>query len=479
MREAGIGTAAGRGLAFAACLMACAGARGGEGAGKAGAGAAAATIATAKVKAPTFYKDVAPILQRRCQGCHRRNQVGPFGLETYEQARKRATDIAGVAGSRMMPPWKPARGVGPKLKHDQSLGADEIAMLEAWADAGAPEGDAKESPAPANFADGWKLGPPDLVLEPSEAFPFAADAADTYRCFVVPTNLARDTYISAVDFHPGSSRAVHHINAFIDTTGEARKRDEADPGPGYTSFSGPGIPLYDELSFWAGGHQPSHLPPGVGQLLPMQSDIILQVHYHATGKPESDLTRIGIYFSHEPVKQALHWSTASNSHFRIPAGASNVEVRSTWFLPADVQVVAVSPHMHLLGRDMRMTVTDPSGKSRDLIHIPKWDPSWQSTYHFQEPVDVPRGSTIKVVAHFDNSAHPRNPNSPPRDVKFGYGAHDEMCEGFIAVVKKGQDLTQPRAVDDLAGIFFRQKLRKASRHQPKPKDATTTAQGKP
>ena len=187
-------------------------------------------------EAPTFTKDVAPILQKKCQNCHRKHQVGPFALESYDQARKRATDIAMVVSDRSMPPWKPERGVGPKLKHDQSLSPEEIAILEAWAEAGAPKGDPKHMPKPAEFAVGWKLGEPDLVLEASEDFLFAAGAADTYRCFVLPTNLARDTYISAIDFQPRNPRIVHHINAFIDCSGDARERDEAEPGIGYTSF---------------------------------------------------------------------------------------------------------------------------------------------------------------------------------------------------------------------------------------------------
>ena len=139
-------------------------------------------------------------------------------------------------------------------------------------------------PPPPQFAEGWKLGTPDLVLEPAEDFSIPASGPDTYRCFVIPTNLARDTYISAIDFRPGNPRVVHHINAFIDTSGDARKKDEAEPGPGYTSFSGPGIEAYEDLSFWAAGHEPSHLPAGIGQRLPRQSDVILQIHYHPTGK---------------------------------------------------------------------------------------------------------------------------------------------------------------------------------------------------
>jgi hypothetical protein len=412
---------------------------------------------------PTFTKDVAPILQRKCQNCHRRHQVGPFALETYEQARKRADDLAAVAEERTMPPWKPARGVGPKLKHDQSLTQQEIATLRAWADRGAPRGDAKDMPPPRQFAVGWKLGPPDLVLEMADDFALWASGPDTYRCFVLPTNLARDTYISALDFQPGSRRVVHHINAFIDITGDARRRDDAESGPGYTSFGGPGIESFEELTFWAAGHDASHLPPGIGQRLPRQSDVVLQVHYHPSGKPEVDRTRIGVYFSRAPVKQALHWSRVSNSRFELAAGEPNAEIKASWFIPTDLEALAVSPHMHQLGRDFHISVKLPGGRTQDLIRIPAWDATWQSAYYFQKPFELPAGSVVNVVAHFDNSAHSRNPNQPPKRVKWGFTVSDEMCEGFIAVVKKGQDLTLPRATDELGEIFARQRLRRLMR----------------
>lgn len=409
---------------------------------------------------PTFTKDVAPILQRKCQNCHRRHQVGPFALETYEQARKRAADIASVAADRSMPPWKPAPGVGPKLKHDRSLTAKEIAVLTAWCDEGAPQGDPKDMPPAPQFTAGWKLGPPDLVLEPTEDFPLWASGPDTYRCFVLPTYLAQVTYVSAIDFQPGNRRIVHHINAFLDTTGDAKKLDEAEPGPGYTSFGGPGIECFDELSFWAAGHEAQHLPAGIAQRFPRQADVILQVHYHPSGKPEVDRSRVGIYFARGPVKQALHWANVSNTRFLIPAGAPNTEIKASWFVPTDLEALAVSPHMHQLGRDMRITVTLPNGRIQDLIQIPVWDPTWQSAYYFQKPIALPQGSVVNVIAHFDNSAHARNPNNPPQRVKRGLTADDEMCEGFIAVVKKGQDLTRPRATDDLPDIFTRQRIRK-------------------
>jgi len=297
---------------------------------------------------PTFTRDVAPILQQKCQNCHRSHHIGPFALETIEPARKRASDISLVVTERQMPPWKPAPGVGPRLKHDQSLSPQQIAILEAWSEAGAPRGDPKDMPPLLRFSTDWKLGPPDLVLEPAEEFSMPAAGPDTYRCFVLPTNLASASYISAIDFRPANVRVVHHINAFLDTTGAARARDAAEPGLGYTSFSGPGV---------------------------------------------------------------------------------------------------------------AMSVTLPNGRTQGLIQIPDWDPSWQSTYFFQKRILLPTGSVVKVVAHFDNSEHPRNRNHPPKPVSYGFGANDEMCEGFIAVVKQNQDLTRPGAIDDLPLLFAKQRFR--------------------
>jgi Copper type II ascorbate-dependent monooxygenase, C-terminal domain len=408
--------------------------------------------------APTYAKDIASILQAKCQSCHRRHQVGPFGLETYEQARKRAHDIAAVTEERSMPPWKPTRGVGPKLKHDQSLSPKEIRVLAAWAEAGAPMGDPKDLPPPRTFAEGWKLGPPDLILEPAEDFSVAASGPDVYRCFVLPTNLARDCYVEAVDYAPTARGAVHHLIAYIDTYGRGRMLDEDSPGPGYPAQSGPGFDA-DELSFWTAGLEPHRLPDGVGIRLPAQADIVVQVHYHSDGKAQTDRTRVGLYLARKPVKQALHWNNASSYNFKIPAGRNNVEVKASWMIPVAVEALAVSPHMHLLGRDMHMSVRLPSGRVENLIHVANWDPSWQSAYYFQTPITLPAGSILNVVAHFDNSAHSRNPNRPPKMVKVGQNFDDEMCVGYIAVVKKDQDLTKPGARDDLFDIFSKQRER--------------------
>jgi hypothetical protein len=320
-------------------------------------------------------------------------------------------------------------------------------------------------PAPAKFSDGWTLGKPDLVLEMGEEFTVPATGPDIYRCFVIPTNLRRDVYFSAAEYKPGNRRVVHHIMAFLDTTGSGRERDAAEAGPGYTSYSGPGVDVEGDIGGWAAGNVPAHLPDGIGRSLPARSDVILQVHYHPSGKPEVDRTRVGIYFSRKPVKQTLHWANATNRFFRLQPHDANIEVKATWNVPVDVEALAVTPHMHQLGREFRMSVTYPGGRSQDLLHIDSWDPNWQNTYYFEDRVTLPKGSIVKVVARFDNSAHPRNPHRPPKLVTWGPEVTDEMCVGYIGVVKKGQNLTRPTEKDDLFDILVQQYYRTMRREQ--------------
>lgn len=415
----------------------------------------------ARKGSPTYCRDVKPILRKSCVHCHRRGQVGPFALETYQQARKRAADIASVAGERTMPPWQPAVGTGTKLKHDPTLTPAELGVLKAWAEAGAPRGDGPEgSAAAAPAGEGWTIGTPDLVLEMTEDFQVPATGPDLYRCFVIPTNLPRDAYISAVEYQPGNRRVVHHLMAFLDSTRAGRDRDAADPGPGYTSYSSAGVDVEGDLGGWAAGNMPHDLPAGIGRLIPAQSDILLQVHYHPSGKAEVDRTRIGIYFAKKPIRQTLHWANATNDKFRLPPGESNVEVKASWSVPLDVDALGVTPHMHQLGKDFRMIVAFPGGRTQELLRIDAWDPNWQNTYYFEKPVHIPRGSTVKLIAHFDNSAHPRNPHSPPKLVAWGPEVTDEMLVGYIGVVKSGQDLTRPGEKDDLFETLAKQYFRK-------------------
>jgi mono/diheme cytochrome c family protein/peroxiredoxin len=406
---------------------------------------------------PTYCKDVAPILQKNCQECHRPGQVGPFSLETYDQARKRASDIAAVVEDRAMPPWKADPHVGVKFKDVRTLSDQEIATLVDWVAADAPEGNPADLPPSSKFPDDWQFGTPDLVVDIGADFTVPASGDDIYRCFVVPTHLEKDQYVAAVEYRPGNRRVVHHILAFVDTSGKARERDQAEPGPGYTCFGGPGDPIHGGLGGWAPGNHASFLPDGIGRSLPKQSDVIVQVHYHPQGKAETDRSKIGLYFSKKPVKQVMHWGIVINPGLELTPGQSNIEVKAAWEVPVDVTAHSVAPHMHLLGHDMQISVKFPDGHVQDLIKVPDWDFNWQYTYQFEKPLDIPKGSLVYLVSHYDNSAsNPRNPHKPPKLVKWGEATTDEMCIGFLGLTKKGQDLTKPGEKDDFMDILRKQ-----------------------
>jgi mono/diheme cytochrome c family protein len=437
-------------------------------------------VAAAKAR-PTYSKDIAPILQKNCQECHRPGQVGPFSLETFDQARKRASDIVAVVENRTMPPWKAAPHIGVKFKDARTLSDDEIATLVAWSETDAPEGSTADLPSPPKFPDDWQLGTPDLVVDIGADFQVPAGGDDIYRCFVVPTHLDKDQYVAAVEYRPGNRSVVHHMLAFVDVSGKARERDQAEAGPGYTCFGGPGEPIHGGLGGWAPGNLPTFLPDGIGRSMPKQSDVIVQMHYHPRGKPETDRSKIGLYFSKKPVQQVMHWGFVINPGLELPPGESNIEIKAAWDVPVDVTAHAVTPHMHLLGRDMLMSVKFPDGRVQDLIKVPDWDFNWQYTYHFEQPLDIPKGSVVSLVAHYDNSdSNPRNPHKPPVLVKWGEATTDEMCIGFLGLTKKGQDLTKPGEKDDFVDILrkqqeeLREKYEKQSRDRQKPQKPKTS-----
>ncbi len=400
----------------------------------------------------TYHRDVAPILQRHCQDCHRPGQVAPFSLLTYDHARKRAADLASVTHAKLMPPWPASTDEGGPFRDVRQLSEAEIATLTTWADQGASEGDPADSPPSRDFPGDWPLGPPDLVLKPSVPFELDATGRDEFRVFVLPTGLTEGRWVHAVDYRPGNPKVVHHILGAFDTRGAARRLDDNDPKPGYSAFSGFGIAPSGGLDGWAPGKAPHALINGVGRYLPAGSDVLIQVHYHKTGKPETDDTAIGLYFADKPIQKQVRGTlivpdlprslrTRFRPDLRIPAGDDNYEVRGARTIDEDSHAVAVIPHMHWLGKDCTITARYPDGTSRTLIRIDRWDFNWQATYDFAEPVPLPKGTTLEMVAHFDNSdANPNNPSSPPREVRWGEQTTDEMCIGFLQFTTDAEHL---------------------------------------
>jgi mono/diheme cytochrome c family protein/thiol-disulfide isomerase/thioredoxin len=400
----------------------------------------------AKVSAPTFDKDLAPIIYKNCAICHRPGEVAPFSLLTYQDTGKRAKQIARVTEDRIMPPWKAEPGFG-QFANDRHLTPDQIALFREWADSGAPEGSSADLPAPPKFTEGWTLGEPDVVLEPDEDYSLAAEGSDIYRCFVIPTKFTEDHYIGALEVRPGNRKVVHHVIVHFDTTGAARELDARDPGPGYTAFGGVGFRSSGMIGGWAPGILPSFLPEGIGRLVPKGADLVVQVHYHKSGKPETDRTKVGLYFARGTVDKKLRAWPLAKLMLRIPPGDSDYVARASLTIPHDVTAYRVTPHMHLLGRDMKLTATLPDGSVLPLVHVANWDFNWQTSYTFSTPLQLPAGTRVDLEAHYDNSSgNPLNPNNPPKLVKWGEQTTDEMCLAFLAYTLNSEHLAHRTAV---------------------------------
>ena len=396
----------------------------------------------------TYNRNIAPIIQTRCQNCHREGQVAPFGLTNYVQVAKRAGQIVRVTQNRIMPPWIPLTN-HEKFIDERWLSERELQILKTWAETGRAEGDDDDLPPPPKFAKGWRLGKPDLIVKMSEPFSVPADGPDLLQNFVIPIDINEDKLVAAVEFHPGNKRVVHHGVFFLDDSGTARELDKSTPEPGYENFGGPGFAPTGALGGWSVGNTPRLLPNGMGRYLKKGSDLVVQVHYHPSGKEEIDQSEIGLYFVKKPVAESLKepaklvgsiWT--ANYEMDIPAGESNYRRSTSYTLPKDVILVGVVPHMHLLGRSMQVTATLPDEKVMTLIDIENWNFNWQDEYYYERPFKLPAGTRLKVTAVFDNSAgNPSNPNSPPQRVTWGDGTDDEMLFCFFLLsAEKTEDL---------------------------------------
>jgi len=375
---------------------------------------------------PTFAAQVAPIIYRSCTPCHRAGEVAPFALETYPQAKRFASMIKLTTSRRFMPPWKAIAGHGDFVG-ERTLSPTEIKTIGDWVDSGAPSGDLAKAPKPPKFADGWQLGTPDLIVEVPTSFQIPADGPDILQNFVIPTSLTSDQVVGAIELRPGNPKVVHHALVFMDSNGAARRLDEKTKEPGYQSFGGPGFFPTGSLGGWAPGGTPVWLPDGVGRYFQKGSDIVLQLHYHPTGKAEADRSKIGIYFSRKPVTRLVGGIALENWEIKIPAGDKKYRRESSYVLPKEATFLSVTPHMHLLGREMRADATLPDGKKIPLVWIKEWDFRWQDTFVFKSPIRLPKGTRLQMYSVHNNSEEmSTNPFNPPREVVYGEGSNDEM-----------------------------------------------------
>ncbi len=385
---------------------------------------------------PTFSGDVARIVFDNCASCHRPGEVGPFPLLTFDEVRKRGKMIERVVSRRLMPPWHPVEGHG-EFADEMGLTDREIATIEAWVAADMPGGDESKTPPLPKFTDGWQLGEPDLVVKMPKGYPVAAGGPDVYRNFVIPLGFKEERWLTAIEVRPGARAVLHHVLFFLDETGEAQKLDGQDGKPGFRKMlsSTEGQLLGADtagLGGWAVGGMPRHLPQGLARKVPKGADLVLQSHFHPSGKAEVEQTVLGLHFAKAPPKRSMAnlqlpplFGVAAG--LDIPAGEKAFKLLDQFELPVDAEAVMVGGHAHLLCQRMELWVTPPGKERESLFLIDQWDFDWQNQYQYREPVLLPKGTKVEVELEYDNSSdNPNNPSDPPQRVRWGEETTDEM-----------------------------------------------------
>jgi tetratricopeptide (TPR) repeat protein/mono/diheme cytochrome c family protein len=399
---------------------------------------AAAQSATSGHTLPTFTEHVAPIIFAQCAPCHRPDGPAPFSLLTYEEVRRRATQVAAVTASRYMPPWKPAPGFGEFIG-ERRLSDPQIAVIGEWVNAGSPEGDPARLPSLPHWTSGWQLGEPDLVITLPE-YTLRPDGLDAFRNFVVPVPGGVTRYVRGLEFRPGS-QAIHHANIRLDYTPASRRLDEADAGPGYEGLILHSAEYPDgQFLGWTPGQVAPPAPKGLAWRLAPGADFVVQLHMRPTGKPERIQPAIGLYFTSDPPTSVPAMLRLGRQNIDIPPGQADYRSSDAFTLPVDAQVQAVQPHSHYRARQVHAWAELPDGTTRQLIFIPRWDFGWQDVYRLAAPFWLPAGTRLFSEYVFDNSAdNPKNPALPPARVLWGFKSSDEMGDVWIQVLTRTKE----------------------------------------
>lgn len=383
----------------------------------------------------TFHRDVAPVLQKHCQACHRAGEPAPMQLLTYGQVRPWARAIKEAVISKRMPPWHADADVG-HFSNARVLSAEEIAVIRQWVDSGAKEGDRKQAPAPKQFADGWQISKPDVVFEMPKEADVQATGQMEYLHYIVPTNFTEDRWIQEMEVRPGNRAVVHHIGVYLRPKGSPWLA-EAKAGDEFTRKSriSGRTPMDELFAQYVTGGQAQSLPLGMARLIPAGCDLVFQMHYQPNGKAAKDRSYIGMVFAKGPVKERVHTIGVANATFVIPPRDPAYEVKATRRVFQPIRLLNATPHIHLRGKSFECGV-ELAGAAAEtkLIRVPRWDRNWQTTYEFAEPVAVPGGSRLNCTAVFDNSANnPVNPD-PNAEVRWGDQTTDEMMVGYMDIV---------------------------------------------
>jgi mono/diheme cytochrome c family protein len=400
---------------------------------------APASLANDAAETVTFTRDVAPILQENCQGCHRPGQIGPMPLLNYEEARPWAKAIQQQVVKRSMPPWF-AHPDSRAMKGDLNLTDDEIATISDWVDQGATRGNPADLPEPRVFEayeGGWQLGEPDIVLRYPVPNPVGKEVDDEYRCFPIEFGLDHDVWLKGVEFKPGNNKVVHHFILFDDTTGVIPRMDEETPEPGCECGQmDSALAGSDILQMWAPGNVQPLPAEGIGKRIKKGANLVLQIHYHnVTGADAIDHSEFALHLAKpdETIMKEMRGQLVSQWVLDIKAGDANSEHQAKWVANQDITAYSTGVHMHYRGKDMGLWATTPAGEEETLIWVPNYDFNWQLTYEFVEPFNAPKGTEFVMVSHHDNSENnPHNPVIPPVDVKWGLATSDEMAFSGIS-----------------------------------------------
>jgi peroxiredoxin len=366
----------------------------------------------------TYTNQIARLLQKNCQECHRPGEIGPFSLLSYRQAKGWADMIQETVRDGRMPPWY-ADPHYSKFANDRRLSMEEKETLLAWIDQGCPKGDDRDLPPPKQWHEGWWIGKPDAVITMKEDFTVPADAGKNgvpYKYFTVPTNFTEDRWVQAAEARPGNRAVVHHIIATVSAPGE-KPRSRGDRG-GYLVGVAP-------------GEEPLVLPPGMAKKIPKGANITFQMHYTPNGIEQKDRSSLGLIFCKEPPKQLVRTASIAESRLAIPPGDGNYRAMSSAKYEKETVILSFMPHMHLRGKDFEYRVEYPDGKSEVVLSVPRYDFAWQMRYVLAEPLRLPAGSRVVCTAHFDNSTNNPNNPDPTRTVNWGPQTWDEMMIGWM------------------------------------------------
>lgn len=384
----------------------------------------------------TYYQHIAPLLHQRCNECHTGGGIAPFKLETLEEVKPMGALLVDATQSRRMPPWPPAADCGD-FQHERKMSDMELALVKAWVDGGMVEGD-RATAAPLPPRDTMALGTPDLTIDTGVDYkptPPEANSIDDYRCFVIDHGLSEDRFLNAFQTRPGNTKVVHHVLLYSvpkSRMDRIQQLEAEDPTPGYTCFGATRAGQEELLAGWVPGTLPLKYPDNHG--IPVKKDhvLVLQIHYNTLNDAGTDKTAVDLFFTPPGTRATkLAMVPLVDSDLDIRAGDANAVETNSLSLPLSVKVFGVVPHMHTLGKSIKVGYSRQGGAETCMVNVPEWDFNWQGFYLYKTPITVPSGAQVKITCEYDNSPANQQNGNAPRNVKWGEGTFDEMCLNYV------------------------------------------------